>query len=171
MEIIRGQARNRLRSLPTDTFLIGSAARCHLVLCDPAVPALHSFIYRTETRLVVCHLGQEPALLINGFGVTRMALEAGDRITIGPFELAVYLPLPRSPAIERRRAVMAHRVELQDGRHRVATLCAEVSSAIEQMRSALRLYPEPEHTSDVGRLPPAQTAATTPARRAVSRTG
>ncbi len=170
LEIVRGRARNRIRRLETETFLIGSAPERNLVLADAAVPSLHSFIYRTETRLVVCHLGEEPPLLINGYRATRMALEAGDRITVGPFELAVHMLPPRGPAVERRGALANH-VQRHDARERVALLCTDVISAMEQARSALRLYPEPGRAGDACRGAVPGPGSCAPERRAATGNG
>lgn len=170
LEIIRGRARHRVRWLDTDTFLIGSAPDRHLVLADAAVPSLHSFIYRTKSRLVVCHLGAEPPLLINGYRTTRMALEAGDRMTVGPFELAVHL-LPSCGSALRSSSASPHQGAPSDGRDQVALLRTDVISAMERARSALRLYPDPDRDDGAANAAVGSIECFAPQRRAASGNG
>jgi predicted component of type VI protein secretion system len=108
LEIVRGRARNKLRSVEARAFLIGSATDCDLVLGDPHFPPVHAYLLRSLEATSIRWLGSGPALSING----REAIESEpladqDLIRTGPYEFRVHIepsggsPEPQSSAVEQ----------------------------------------------------------------------
>ena len=95
LEIVRGQAREKVRHVTTPAFLIGSAPDCDLVLGDPRFPQVYAYLIVHTGGVLVRHLGFEPDLKVNGQEVSRVALCDGDRLRLGPYEFIV--------GIQRRR--------------------------------------------------------------------
>ena len=95
LEIVRGQAREKVRHVTTPAFLIGSAPDCDLVLGDPRFPQVYAYLIVHTGGVLVRHLGFEPELTVNGQEASRVALRDGDRLRLGPYEFVV--------GIERRR--------------------------------------------------------------------
>jgi len=95
LQIVRGQAREKVRHVTTPAFLIGSAPDCDLVLGDPQFPHVYAYLIVHTGGVLVRHLGFAPELTVNGRAAARVALRDGDRLRLGPYEFIV--------GIERRR--------------------------------------------------------------------
>jgi predicted component of type VI protein secretion system len=91
LEIVRGQAKQRLRPVLNPTFLIGTADDCDLVLGDPQFPEVHAYIRISNEGVSLRHLGFAPPITINGRTATQQPLADGDRLRTGPFEFVVHL--------------------------------------------------------------------------------
>lgn len=96
LEIIRGGAQHRLRTVKPPVFLIGSAADCDLVLGDRHFPEVHTYLYVTSAGITVRHIGQDPQLTLNGLEVETARVVDGDQLRMGPFEFIVRVS--RKPA-------------------------------------------------------------------------
>jgi pSer/pThr/pTyr-binding forkhead associated (FHA) protein len=91
LEINRGAAQHRIRRVKPPVYLIGAADDCGLVLGDPLFPAVHTYLYVTGTGVSVRHIGEGPALLVNGLRVENARLADGDRLTLGGYEFTVHI--------------------------------------------------------------------------------
>ena len=91
LEILRGAARERVRSVTGPAFLIGTAADCDLILGDPKFPAVHSCLLRSEVGVTIRHLGFDPELVVNDEGVECATLNDGDRLGLGRYEFRVHI--------------------------------------------------------------------------------
>ncbi len=89
LEIIRGQARERVRHVTTPAFLIGSAPDCDLVLGDPQFPQVYAYLIVHTGGVLIRHLGFDPELTVNGEDASREALRDGDHLRLGPYEFVV----------------------------------------------------------------------------------
>jgi pSer/pThr/pTyr-binding forkhead associated (FHA) protein len=92
LNILRGQARQKVRRVQVPVFLIGSAVDCDLVLKDPRLPEVHTYLYVTRKSVSVRHLGIGPAVFVRGDRVESAELRHGDRVEIGDafeFELKI----------------------------------------------------------------------------------
>lgn len=93
LEIVRGRAKQKLRTIQVPVFLIGAAGDCDLVLGAPLFPDVHTYVYVTEQGVSVRHLGVAPFLYVNGKKVESSPLHHGDRIQLGDaFEFRVKIP-------------------------------------------------------------------------------
>ena len=91
LEILRGAARERVRTVTGPAFLIGTAADCDLILGDPKFPAVHSCLLRGESGVTIRHLGFDPELVINDESVECATLNDGDRLGLGRYEFRVHI--------------------------------------------------------------------------------
>lgn len=91
LEITRGQARQKTRQVAGPVFLIGAATDCDLVLGDPQFPEVHTYIFFTETDIVVRHLGDGPELTIDGRPIESVLLQDGHRMRTGPYEFQIHV--------------------------------------------------------------------------------
>jgi hypothetical protein len=80
-----GRARQRVRRVIGPVFLIGSSMDCDLILGDPLIPSVHSYILLTPTEVRIRHLGFAPELRINGACLELAALQDADAIEISSF--------------------------------------------------------------------------------------
>lgn len=92
--ITSGRARNRIRKVVGPVFLIGSSMDCDLILGDPLVPSVHSYVLTTTCGVRLRHLGELPAVRVNGQVLEVTQLEDQDQIEIGPFSFLVRLEWP-----------------------------------------------------------------------------
>lgn len=91
LEIVRGQARQRLRQVSAAAFLIGAANDCDLVLGDHRFAEVHSYLFRRPGQVTLRRIGFEPELSVNGQVVDFVSLADGDRIRTGPFEFRIHI--------------------------------------------------------------------------------
>lgn len=112
IEIARGAAQRRQRVVRPPVFLIGAAADCDLVLGDPLFPTVHTYLYVTSTGVSARHIGEGPALLVNGQEVESTPLADGDLLQLGVYEFVLRI----------------HGVPAGDGRGRPATAMAGIES-------------------------------------------
>jgi predicted component of type VI protein secretion system len=77
-------------------FLIGSAHDCDLVLADPAIPEVHTYVYVTEGGVSVRRLGEGPTIAIDGREVQTAKLVDGQRLKIGSYEFAIRIDQPQA---------------------------------------------------------------------------
>lgn len=105
LEIVRGQAREKVRQVTTPAFLIGSAPDCDLVLGDPQFPQVYAYLIVHTGGVLVRHLGFPPELTVNGRAASRVALRDGDRLRLGPYEFVVRVERRRPDITERGRSL------------------------------------------------------------------
>ena len=92
--ITSGRARQRIRRVIGPVFLIGSSMDCDLILGDPLVPSVHSYVLKTAYGVRLRHLGEPPGIRVNHRVVDVIRLEDQDQIAIGPFSFLVRLDWP-----------------------------------------------------------------------------
>lgn len=107
LQITVGRARQRVRHVTGPVFLIGSSMDCDLILGDPLVPAVHSYILITNKEVRIRHLGFAPDLRVNGAHRELAALQDEDAIEISCFTFLTHI----TPAadLSRRDALAAER--------------------------------------------------------------
>ncbi|HXH30099.1 MAG TPA: FHA domain-containing protein [Bacteriovoracaceae bacterium] len=70
--------------------LVGSDAKCDLVLTDPSVSSLHAFISLIGSEgILVKDLGSDAGVFVNGNRVAEASLFPGDILTIGTLSFAI----------------------------------------------------------------------------------
>jgi hypothetical protein len=95
LEIVRGRARDKVRSVESRTYLIGSAVDCDLVLADVRFADVHAYLLRDPRGAIVRWLGCEPDLTVNGrLADSLVRLADGDRLRTGPYEFKVRIHWP-----------------------------------------------------------------------------
>lgn len=95
LQILRGQARQKVRLVQVPVFLIGTALDCDLVLRDPRVPEVHTYLYVTREAITIRHMGAAPNLFVRNQKVEVAKLQHGDRVQIGDafeFQLKIQTP-------------------------------------------------------------------------------
>lgn len=85
LQITVGRARQRVRHVTGPVFLIGSSMDCDLILGDPLIPAVHSYILLTASEVRIRHLGFAPDLRVNGTQRDLATLNNDDAIEISCF--------------------------------------------------------------------------------------
>lgn len=109
-EILRGVARNRMRPVRGQAFLLGSAIDCDLVLSDPQFPAVHAYLLRRPSEISLRWLGFGPPLSVNGKVVEDVAfLDDQDTIRAAGYEFRVHI---QSPTIDPGRDESAEELTL-----------------------------------------------------------
>ena len=83
LNILRGQARQKVRRVQVPVFLIGAALDCDLVLKDSRLPEVHTYLYVTRNTVTVRHLGIGPQLFVRDKNVESAELRHGDHLQIG----------------------------------------------------------------------------------------
>lgn len=91
LEILRGKASRRLREVSPPVFLVGAAQDCDLVLGDRAFPEAYAYLYVTTRGVSLRHLGDGPALYVNGELTESALLADGDLLELGPYEFQVHV--------------------------------------------------------------------------------
>jgi hypothetical protein len=94
LNIVRGRVRNRVRPVIGPVFLIGGSTECDLVLGDPRVPAVHSYLLLTRRGVMLRHLGEPPYVLVEGKPVDSVQLADGQQISLPPFQFQVRINPP-----------------------------------------------------------------------------
>ena len=112
LQITVGRARQRVRHVTGPVFLIGSSMDCDLILGDPLVPAVHSYILLTATEVRIRHLGFAPDLRVNG---TQRELVTLQRRRLHRNQLLQFLGAgfhwrPTCRGVTRLRRIPWHRV-------------------------------------------------------------
>ncbi len=92
--IVRGRARDRVRSVVGPVFLIGGSTQCDLVLGDPSVPSVHSYMLVTRRGVMLRHLGEPPFVIVEGKRVESIHLVDGQQIGLEPFQFQVRISRP-----------------------------------------------------------------------------
>lgn len=77
-------------------FLIGSSMDCDLILGDPLIPAVHSYVLMTTQGVRLRHLGESPEVRVNSQVLEVTQLEDQDLITIGCFSFLVRIAWPEA---------------------------------------------------------------------------
>jgi Inner membrane component of T3SS, cytoplasmic domain len=96
LEILRGKASRRIRTVSPPVFLIGAAEDCDLVLGDARFPAAYAYLYVTVRGVSVRHLGDGPELNVNGELTESALLADEDILELGAFEFQIHIQ-DRSP--------------------------------------------------------------------------
>lgn len=94
LTVVRGRVRNRIRPVIGPVFLIGGSAECDLVLGDPRVPAVHSYLLLTRRGVMLRHLGEPPYILVEGKPIDSVQLDDGQQISLPPFQFQVRINAP-----------------------------------------------------------------------------
>jgi predicted component of type VI protein secretion system len=94
LEIMRGQAKRRVRQVDVPVFLIGTAVDCDLVLGDPQFPEAHSYLFLSSEGVWLRHLGHGPAVAVEGRLVKSAQLCHGDHVRTGAYEFRVSIGSP-----------------------------------------------------------------------------
>src|SRR5687767_8863308 len=94
LEIMRGQAKRRVRQVDVPVFLIGTAVDCDLVLGDPQFPEVHSYLFLSSEGVWFRHLGTGPAVAVEGRLVKSAQLCHGDHVRTGAYEFRVSIGSP-----------------------------------------------------------------------------
>lgn len=103
IEILRGQAKSKLRKIKGPVYLIGSASDCDMVLADKQFPDVHMYVYVKNGKVTLRCLGSGPFVTLNGDEVGSATLQDGDRIRTGPYEFRFVISAPTTPERQRRR--------------------------------------------------------------------
>ncbi len=107
VEITCGRARNRIRPVTRTTYFIGAGRDCDLVLSDPQFAEVHAYLLLGAGGVSIRHLGNSPALIVNGRPVRRAILTDQSVIDTGPFQFRLHIePLaaaapPASDAVQQ----------------------------------------------------------------------
>lgn len=104
LEVVRGRARQKVRLMTSNAFLIGATHDSDLVLGDPQFPASHSYLLRNHRRVLLRYLGEGPEITVNGRPVVQSTLADGDRIRTGPYEFQVQIDWPATPPLQLHAA-------------------------------------------------------------------
>lgn len=89
-EITRGRTESPLRPVSRDRFLIGAGERCDLRLGGDGMPAVHSVVHVDGTEIWLETLADSPEVRVNGRLTRSAALEPGDDLEIGAFNLTLH---------------------------------------------------------------------------------
>ena len=89
LEIRRGRARNRARTVCEPIFVVGGNNQCDMVLGDCQFGPIHFYLLNRDGRTTIRTVATEPAISVNGELTTSGALQDGDRIRTGPYEFVV----------------------------------------------------------------------------------
>lgn len=137
LEILRGQARHRVRKVDVPVFLIGTADDCDLVLGDPQFPEVHSYLFLSADGIWVRHLGAEPAVTVEGRLVKSVQLCDGDHLRTGSYEFRVHFG---SPLGHREGEGGASRFVLAARRHRSRSSAGlgVVQELLDEVRAELK---------------------------------
>lgn len=98
LEILRGDARQRVRRVDVPVFLIGTAGDCDLVLVEETIPEVHTYLYVRPEGVSIRTLGAGPPLVVDGRVVENAMLADGDDFSIGPFEFLVRIGRSGDPS-------------------------------------------------------------------------
>jgi hypothetical protein len=92
IEILRGRAQYRRRAVAVPVYLIGAAADCDLVLADPRIPDVHTYLYVTPHGVSLRHLGFEPDLEVDGATTEYAQLHDGQCFRLGrAYEFRIHI--------------------------------------------------------------------------------
>ncbi len=101
VELRHGSARPATYDLNDVSFLIGTVPGCDLRLPGAHLPSVICLISRHTRGVTIRKLAPILPIQVNGQAVTTANLSDGDRVTIGPVELRLYVEMPiRMPAGE-----------------------------------------------------------------------
>ncbi|QDU98546.1 FHA domain-containing protein [Lignipirellula cremea] len=153
LEILRGQARQKIRQVEEAVYLIGSASDCDLVLADPQFPDVHVYLYLKPDEVTMRVLGEGPVAAVNGEPVLTARLHDGDHLRTGPYEFCVHIgaqPGPRkkkpsTPSVRPHSLNFVYQVDPR-GKAAVDRLLADVRATCSSPTRELRLYTECEVT-------------------------
>lgn len=129
LEIVRGQARQRLRPVAATAFLIGAANDCDLVLGDHRFADVHSYLFRRPGQVTLRRLGFEPELSVNGQVVDFVSLADGDRIRTGPFEFRIHITRSSVTGADSARLTSADTPLHAEAAEEVRRLLADVRAS------------------------------------------
>lgn len=156
LEIVRGRAKHKFRRVSPPVFLIGSGLDCDLVLADPELPEIHTYLYVTERGVTARRLGEGPPLRIDGKTAENAPIRDGAQLELGGYVFALHIERPiyipddgeplRGPHWNRQ--TNAQSVEELRGISEVRTLLADVRSAL-RVEAGLRFYAADETTWQV----------------------
>ncbi len=163
LEIVRGRAQNRFRSVTDPAFLLGSAVDCDLVLGAARFPEVYAYLLLHENEVLIRHLGFVPELKVNGKSVTKSVLQDDDLLEMGPYLMRVHVEMspterddPDDPADE---SIEAGESEIEN---QVDALLNDIRATFFPDMQHLRLYVEskptrPQDTKSNEEIEPPQT--------------
>jgi hypothetical protein len=91
LEITTGRARNTMRSVAGPVYLIGGSNDCDLVLGDPEIADVHSYLLVTSFGVRLRHLGDDPEVRVNGHRVDVANIVDEDEVEIGSFSFRLHV--------------------------------------------------------------------------------
>lgn len=91
LEIIRGRARRRMRTVRPPVFLIGAAKDSDLALADDRFPELHSYLFCGSSEISYRWLEIGPELKVNGTPGKSGMLQDGDVLQMGSYEFRIHI--------------------------------------------------------------------------------
>ena len=91
LEITTGRARNTMRSVAGPVYLIGGSNDCDLVLGDPEMADVHSYLLVTTFGVRLRHLGDNPEIRVNGLRVGVANIVDEDEVEIGTFSFRLHV--------------------------------------------------------------------------------
>ena len=91
LKITRGKTKNPFRPIDSDRFLIGAGSCCQLQLSAPEIPMVYAIVHQIQDGCQIEALYSEPAMLVNGEHKQFAILQAGDRLSFGPYEFEYLL--------------------------------------------------------------------------------
>jgi predicted component of type VI protein secretion system len=94
LEIRPGAGRPARHVVSGPVFLIGSAPDCDLVLDDPSLGNVHSYVLVTPDNVTICRVGTGPALTAAGHATPWTSLRNNDRVRFGSHELRFAITWP-----------------------------------------------------------------------------
>lgn len=153
LEIVRGHAKHKFRRVSPPVFLIGSGLDCDLVLADPLIPEIHTYLFVTERGVTARRLGEGPPLRIDGKTLENGPIRDGAQLELGEYLFALHIERPiyipddgeplRGPHWNPKSSVRATN-ELR-GVSEVRTLLSDVRSAL-RVEAGLRFYTSEDNT-------------------------
>ncbi len=153
LEIIRGRARNRMRTVDSAAFLVGTTGDCDLVLGDLRFPSAHAYFLRSRQGVSIRYLGAGPELTVNGEPVQTTILRDGDRIRTGTYEFRIHIRWPQfdphESAAPSGTTTPPPEQEMQEVRSQVKQLLSDIRAATETDNGGLRLRVYQETVSGV----------------------
>jgi len=137
LKITRGKTKNPFRPIESDRFLIGAGSCCQLQLSAEEIPMVYAIVHQIQGGYQIEALYNEPRMLVNGSQKQFAILQAGDRLTLGPYEFE-YL-VEEAEHVLRTRAEESEQKEgsATEPKHAPASsLIPPVPSQIEQMSAS-----------------------------------
>ena len=114
-----------------DSFLVGKAKQCEIVIADPQISDIQAKIGTKDNRYFIKNMGPEP-ISINGHPTGGQFLKDGDELALGKSEFVVQIesqddPAPGETPLEAKTLVLDTRTEETLGPRLVCTNSAGIS--------------------------------------------
>ncbi len=137
LEIQRGRTRFPRRPVSSERTLIGCGSTCHLQLGGDGIPMVHSLIVQQADELSIEALVAEPPLIVNDAPCRRSTLQAGDTISIGPFQFTLVMHDHECPG--SRSGVPSDRRDCADDAEESDAGELSVEALVDQLETDMQL--------------------------------